>query len=521
MTQLAGGSPSQRLEEGAHCEDAHPLLQTVNLTKDYPGIRALDGMNFELKRGEVHVLFGENGAGKSTLISMIAGANFPTQGTIEFNGQVTEFGSVHQAREFGISAVFQEFSLIPQMSVAENMFLGAEPTKSGLLQPGEQRNKAQEILTGLDFNLDPKRTVDHLTRAEQQMVEIAKAFRTDPKVLILDEPTASLTNQETEQLFKLVNKLKLKGVGIIYITHRMAEIREIGDRITILRDGRFIDTVDAKSTNDEALVELMTGRIVGQIFPKVNYQPGELALEVKDLHTTGTGGVNGASAIVRRGEIVGFAGLVGSGKSKFAQACYGSSDIASGQVAFNGETIAKPKTRDMLKRGFMYLPSDRRTDGLMMMRPARENISVASLDIKPISNGIFIDTKSEKKITNHLAERLNLSPNRTERSAGQFSGGNQQKLMLARSLTRDFDLIVFDEPTVGVDVGTRAAIYEFIAELCENGAAILLISSDLPEILNLTNRAYVFYQGKIQAELAGDEITEANVLLHFFEREAA
>ena len=521
MTNEAGVSPAQRLEGDARSTDAHPLLQTINLTKDYPGIRALDEMNFELKHGEVHVLFGENGAGKSTLISMIAGANIPTRGDIEFNGQVVELGSVHEARELGISAVFQEFSLIPQMTIAENMFLGAEPTNKGLLQPKEQRAKAQQILGGLDFNLDPKRRVDHLTRAEQQMVEIAKAFRTDPSVLILDEPTASLTNHETEQLFKLVNKLKTTGVGIIYITHRMAEIREIGDRITILRDGIFIDTVDAKTTSDDALVELMTGRVVGQIFPKVKYDPGDLALEVVDLHTPGNGGVNGASVNVRRGEIVGFAGLVGSGKSKFAQACFGSLDIASGKIVFKGKEVKKPKTRDMLQRGFMYLPSDRRSEGLMMMRPARENISIASLDIKPFSNGLFLNTKSEKKITNHLADRLNLSPNKTERAAGQFSGGNQQKLMLARSLTREFDLIVFDEPTVGVDVGTRAAIYEFIAELCENGAAILLISSDLPEILNLTNRAYVFYQGKIQAELVGNDITEANVLANFFDREAA
>ncbi|MEM7067595.1 MAG: sugar ABC transporter ATP-binding protein [Pseudomonadota bacterium] len=520
MTPEDRTSFSQGKTKDAHI-DAHPLLRTLNLTKDYPGIRALDSMNFELLAGEVHILFGENGAGKSTLISMIAGANTPTDGDIEFDGIQVELDSVHEARELGISAVFQEFSLIPQMTVAENMFLGAEPTKGGLLQSKEQSRRAEEILHSLDFKLDPKSQVDQLTRAEQQMVEIAKAFRTDPKVLILDEPTASLTNHETEQLFKLVNKLKTKGVGIIYITHRMAEIREIGDRITILRDGRYIDTVDAKSISDDALVELMTGRVVGQVFPNVNYDPGEIALQVRDLHTPGAGGVNGASAVVRRGEIVGFAGLVGSGKSKFAQACFGSLDVVSGSVHFKGQHVTKPRTRDMLKRGFMYLPSDRRSDGLMMMRPARENISVASLDIKPFSNGLFLNTNSERRITNQLADRLNLSPNKPERSAGQFSGGNQQKLMLARSLTKEFDLIVFDEPTVGVDVGTRAAIYEFIAELCENGAAILLISSDLPEILNLTNRAYVFYQGKIQAELAGDDITEANVLSHFFEREAA
>ncbi len=522
MQELGGINPSQRLEESARRDGACSLLETVGLTKDYPGIRALDEMNFKLNAGEVHVLFGENGAGKSTLISMLAGANMPTAGQILFDGNVVELAGVHAARELGISAVFQEFSLIPQMTVAENMFLGAEPTKKGFLQPKAQRENAKEILESLDFHLSPTARVDNLTRAEQQMVEIAKAFRSNLSVLILDEPTASLTNHETEQLFKLINRLKTQNVGIIYITHRMAEIKEIGDRITILRDGKYIETVDAKSSSEEKLVDLMTGREVGQIFPNINFEPGEMALEVDDLHTV-DGSVNGASVTVRRGEIVGFAGLVGSGKSKFAQACFGTLDIESGSITFKGEKIAKPKTKAMLKRGFMYLPSDRRKDGLMMMRPARENISIASLDIAPFSKlgGVFMNKKGEVKIVDQLTERLNLSPRKSERDAGMFSGGNQQKLMLARSLTRKFDFIVFDEPTVGVDVGTRAAIYEFIAELCANGAAILLISSDLPEILNLTNRAYVFYQGRIQAELAGEKITEENVLSNFFERNPA
>jgi len=520
MNSQAVTTPDNRLEEDTHQGDAYPLLQTVELTKDYPGIRALDGMNFDLKAGEVHVLFGENGAGKSTLISMLAGANTPTSGDIQFNGKLVELSSVHKARELGISAVFQEFSLIPQMTVAENLFLGAEPTTHGMLNSRAQIKAAEEILSKLDFHLPCDKRIDHLTRAEQQMVEIAKAFRSDLSVLILDEPTASLTNHETDQLFRLVDRLKSQNVGIIYITHRMAEIREIGDRITILRDGKYIDTVDAKTTDDDELVRLMTGRVVGQIFPKITVNPGEVALEVDDLHTVG-GSVKGASITVRKGEIVGFAGLVGSGKSKFAQACFGAFDIESGTIIFNGEKIAKPKTKEMLRRGFMYLPSDRRNDGLMMMRPARENISIASLDISPFSNGWMLNKKKEAKVVKALAEQLNLSPNRVERDAGFFSGGNQQKLMLARSLTREFNLVVFDEPTVGVDVGTRAAIYEFIVELANNGAAILLISSDLPEILNLTNRAYVFYQGRIQAELMGDEITETNVLSHFFEREAA
>ena len=501
-------------------EEASPLLQTLGLTKDYPGVRALDSVDFDLRRGEVHVLFGENGAGKSTLISMLAGANEPTSGEIRVNGKAVQLQSVHQARDLGISAVFQEFSLIPQMTVSENLFLGAEYTYRGLLRPKSQIREARQILESLDFQLSPTARVDHLTRAEQQMVEIAKAFRSDLSVLILDEPTASLTNHETEQLFKLVYRLKAQGVGIIYITHRMAEIRELGDRVTVLRDGHSIETVDAETTTEQALVELMTGRVVGQIFPSIKFCPGDIMLKVQDLHTV-DGSVKGASLSVRRGEIVGLAGLIGSGKSKFAQACFGSLQSSAGKVFFNGDEVAKPSVSDMLKRGLLYLPSDRRTDGLMMMRAARENISLASLQIPPFSNGWILNKKGELDSVKQLAQRLHLAPPKVERLAAHFSGGNQQKLMLARSLTRQFNLIVFDEPTVGVDVGTRSAIYEFIAELCSNGVAIVLISSDLPEILHLSHRVYVFYQGRIQAELAADQISEANVLSHFFESEAA
>ncbi len=511
---------SQARKAGTHPPGACSLIRTRDLQKHYPGVTALDRVDFELLPGEVHVLFGENGAGKSTLISMLAGANQPNGGHIEFKGEPVHLRSVHEARDLGISAVFQEFSLIPQLTVLENLFLGAEPKRAGWLDRRATLAHGEEILERLDFHLPLHRRVDHLTRAEQQMVEIAKAFRSDVSVMILDEPTASLTDHETEQLFALIARLKADGVGIIYITHRMAEIRKIGDRITVLRDGRYIDTVDAATTSEDELVGLMTGRVVGQLFPQVPFNPGEPVLEVESLHTADDS-VCGASLSVRRGEIVGLAGLVGSGKSKFAQACFGARTIAAGRVAFKGEDVTGHGTADLLRRGFLYLPANRHTDGLMLMRPARENMSLAALNTRPFSNGWVLDRRAEAKAVDDLAERLNLSPRRVERAVDHFSGGNQQKVMLARSLTRDFDLIAFDEPTVGVDVGTRAAIYEFIAQLCERGVAILLISSDLPEILHLCNRAFVFYRGRVQAELAGDAITEENVLAHFFEREAA
>lgn len=500
---------------------ASPLLQTISISKDYPGVRALDEVSFDLQPGEVHVLFGENGAGKSTLISILAGANQPSSGEILVRGETVALHSVHDARSFGISAVFQEFSLIPQMTVEENLFLGAEHTRAGFTDRAAIRREAREILRELGFALKPEQRVDHLTRAEQQMVEIAKAFRSDLSVLILDEPTASLTNHETDQLFELVRQLTERGVGIVYITHRMAEIRRIGDRITVLRDGRYIDTVDAKTASEDDLVRLMTGRIVGSIFPALDLgAPGETQLEVQNLTTAGETVID-ASVKVRAGEIVGMAGLVGSGKSELMQACFGALEIESGKVAFKGKDITGHKPRRNIRAGFLYLPADRRDEGLMMMRSVRENVALASLDIAPFSNGFLLNRPGEEQAVTALAERLNLSPPRIERAVEQFSGGNQQKAMLARSLTRDYDLIVFDEPTVGVDVGTRASIYEFIVGLAKRGTAIVLISSDLPEILHLTTRAYVFYRGRVQAELQAEQLTEKNVLAHFFEREAA
>ena len=497
------------------------LVATRSITKDYPGVRALDSVDFDLRAGEVHVLFGENGAGKSTLISILAGAVQPTSGKLHFRGRQVSLHSVHDARELGISAVFQDFSLVPQMTVEENLFLGAEPRRGAFLDRLRCRERSRAMLDELDFRIDPAARVGHLTRAEQQMVEIAKAFRSDLSVLILDEPTASLTSHETDQLFNLIGELTARGIGIVYITHRMAEIRQIGSRITVLRDGRHVDTVNAQDASEGDLVQLMTGREVGKIFPERITRPaGDTVLRIEEL-TTRDGTVDGASVEVRAGEIVGLAGLVGSGKSELLQAAFGSRSIAAGRVHYLGRETTGHGPKRNIRDGFLYLPPDRRSEGLMMMRPARENVALAALDIRPFSSGPALTLRGERRAVSGMADRVNLQPRQIERTADQFSGGNQQKVMLARSLTREFRLIAFDEPTVGVDVGTRAAIYEFIVELARNRVAIVLISSDLPEILHLSTRAYVFYRGHVQAELHGADITEEAVLAHFFERDAA
>ena len=499
---------------------AADLLVLKGVSKRFPGVDALVDVDFDLKAGEVHVLFGENGAGKSTLISLVSGVSPPSAGSMFLNGVETKLKSVYEANQLGIRAVYQEFSLVPQLTVEENLFLGSELMRGGFLDKREIHRRTVEILGKLNFPLSPNARVAYLSRAEQQMVEIAKAFRGTPSILVFDEPTASLTERETERLFALIDQTRRQGVGIIYITHRMGEIRRIGDRITVLRDGRKVATVDAKSSRDDRLIEMMTGRKITQVFPTIRYSPGEELLKVENL-TLASRTVRNVSITVRAGEVVGIAGLVGSGKSDVGRAAFGLGKVAAGSILYLGRDISGASVRSRLKAGIFYVPSDRRAEGLVLSRGVRENIALPSLDRPEFAGPILLRRSEERRVTRRLAERVDLRPLQMERDIEHFSGGNQQKVMIAKALSREVRLFIFDEPTVGVDVGTRVAIYSFIRDLCEAGAGILLISSDLPEILHLTNRTYVMYRGELRAELKGSAITQDAVLGHFFEREAA
>ena len=352
------------------------------------------------------------------------------------------------------------------------------------------------------------------------MVEIAKAFRSDLRVLILDEPTASLTETEAGRLFELVQEARGRGIGVIYVTHRLKELYRLADRVTVLRDGQYVDTLDQSDVSEDRLLRLMTGRVIEQVFPDIDTTPGEVVLRARDL-TTATRSIRNVDFEVRAGEIVGFAGLVGSGKSSAARACFGAEAVLTGAIELHGRDVTGSTPRQMLRNGMFYVPSDRKADGLLMMRSVRENVALPCLSLDRFSKLTLLRRAVEREVTDEVTRRVRLHPHALERPVEQFSGGNQQKVLLARALTRDVDVFVFDEPTVGVDVGTRVAIYNLVAELCAAGAAVVLVSSDLPEILHLTHRAYVFHQGRVVDHLVSEEITEENVLRNFLDEGVA
>lgn len=524
--KISSSAPPPQCAENDNSHSEGPgqklLLCMKHISKQFFGTYALDNVNFEVRSGEVHALFGENGVGKSTLIQIIAGDLQPSAGKIFLNNEEIKIRSVHHARELGISAVFQESSLIPELSIEANLFLGSEVRFLGpFLNKKRLHNHANKTLKKLGFDLAPEEKVMHLSRAEQQMVEIAKAFRTKPSIMILDEPTASLTEHETNQLFSMIEFLKNEGIAVIYITHRTPEIYKICDRVTILRDSKRITTQAVADISEQKLVEIAVGSRIDELFPTIVNNPGTPLLEIKDL-VLANQLINQVSINVRAGEVVGIAGLVGSGKSELGRACFGLQKIRSGHIAYiddpvydSSEHINVLCPRAMLDRGMLYLPPDRRGEGLIMKQNVRENVTLPSLGLAKFSTAFLLRRKSEKDIIGEVSKRLGLHPSSIENPLEYLSGGSQQKVMVAKSFVRDVKLFILDEPTVGVDVGARASIYRLIQEVCEAGAGVLLISSDLSEIVNLTHRTYVMHRGKVLAELNQEEISEQKIQGYF------
>jgi ribose transport system ATP-binding protein len=491
-----------------------PLLALKGIKKRFGEQVALDEVDFALARGEVHVLFGENGAGKSTLINCIVGTFPPDAGTYALRGETIQSLTPAEARRRGIAIVFQEFSLVPQLSVEDNLFLGRELGEH-LLDRRAMRAAATAHLKSLGFPIDVRARISSLSRAQKQMVEIAKALLVKPSVLILDEPTASLTEAETQALFRVIADLKKSGIGIIYVSHRMQEIRALADRVTVLRNGRHIATIAAADASDEELVTLMSGRPPDRLFPKVAYRPGAKRLEVSGLAVAAED-VQQAEIVLRAGEIVGLGGLIGSGKSPFVRALFGLEPLAAGEIRIDGALVEAPTPRRMLERGVCYFPADRATEGLALQRAIRENVSMVGLSLPEFSRGPRLRLASERARVSAIAERLKLRPLEIERTAGALSGGNKQKVVLARGLARKTDVFLLEEPTVGIDVNAKLEVYELMRAVVEEGGAVLLVSSDLHELLHMSHRLYVFAEGRIVAELEGGEVTEEKVLTHFF-----
>ena len=520
---MRSGTNAQGCGRNAAETDRQPhsatlLVDMSGIEKRFPGVLALDRVDFQLLSGEVHVLFGENGAGKSTLINVMAGTYPADAGTYRFCGDSLSNLDPHRARRVGISPVFQEFSLAPDLTIEENLFLGREVSRGGILNKREMRARVAEVLDDLGFELSPRARVADLSRAQQQMTEIAKALLHDVRVLILDEPTASLSERETERLFEVIERLKGGGVGIVYISHRLADIKRVGDRVTVLRDGRRIGTVDAASVSEDKLVEMMTGRTFEALFPDIKHQPGRILLETEGL-TTENRRVVDADFVVRAGEVVGVAGLVGCGKSELARAVFGLEVVSSGAVTFDGAPVANPTPAHMLKKGLCFFPSDRVAEGLSLARPIRENMSLAALDLETFATGGILRIANEKLLTQDMIGKLRVVPADGEKRVEFLSGGNRQKVMLARGLARNIKVYLLDEPTVGIDVGAKAEVYNLIKEMAERGAGVVVVSSELPEILHLSNRVYVMHRGYVVSQLQNEDISEATVLSHFFDRD--
>jgi rhamnose transport system ATP-binding protein len=486
------------------------LLRAIDVTKSYAGVQALVNVSFALRAGEVHALIGENGAGKSTLIKIITGAVPADSGEIEYKGQAITHNSPRVAKALGIAAIYQQPALFPELSVAENIAIGLE--HAGWAAPVDwnaRRRRAAELLARVGAKIDTETAAGDLTMPQQQLVEIARSLGADAKVLILDEPTASLSEEDTRNLFAVIRQLRAEGVGLIYISHRLEELPVIADRVTVLRDGRTIETRLMSEINREELIQLMVGRDLSAVFPKKEVAFGEVVLQLNDLGCTETG-IRKVDLTVRAGEIVGLAGLVGAGRTELARAIFGLSPADQGEILLRGKRVEIHNPAVAIGKGFAYLPEDRRRHGVILDMQIGANITLSSLD--RLSRFGSMDFGRERAIAADYSRRLGIKTPAIFAAVSTLSGGNQQKVALSRWLVIRPSLLVLDEPTQGIDVGAKAEIHALMTELAEQGVAILMISSELPEILGMSDRIAVMREGTIVATLDRAEATQQKIL---------
>jgi ABC-type sugar transport system ATPase subunit len=474
-----------------------PLLQMRGIEKSFPGVKALSGASIDLRAGEIHTLVGENGAGKSTLIKILNGVHEADAGEILVDGKPVAFQSPLEAKAAGIATIYQEFTLIPSLSVLANLFLGRERTRKGFIDSAHERNGARAVLARLEVEIDVGRLVADLTVAQQQLVEIARALACEARILVMDEPTAALAPQEVESLFRILRELTARGIGVVFISHRLDEVFQIADRITVLRDGVTIETRRASDYTRQQLIEQMVGRSIEEEYPKATVPQGETRFEVKQL----TGGkVRDVSFSVKRGEVVGFAGLMGAGRTEVARLIFGVDRRQAGEIVLDGRALGIKSPRDAIKQGICLLTEDRKTQGLVLRASAMENFSLPNL---PAWSRLgWINQRMERARFSDRVRSLNIRLTGANQRAEDLSGGNQQKLLVARWLETDSQVIIFDEPTRGIDVGAKHEMYLLINDLALHGKAIIVISSELPELLGICDRILVMREGLLVGEIS-------------------
>ena len=497
---------------------AHRILQARDVTKRFPGIVALDRVNLSLARGEVLAVIGENGAGKSTLMKVLAGVERPESGSISIDDRVVAVESVRQAIHQGIALIHQELNLSDNLNIAGNLFLGREPHRFGLLKHRQLVSEAEPYLRQVGLQCPATTPVSDLSMAQQQMVEIAKALSCNARVLIMDEPTSSLTAHESEQLFAVIRTLKSQGVSVIYISHRLAEVSAIADRVVVLRDGRNAGELQPGEITHDRMVRLMVGRDLAQFYQKRARPIGELALEVDKLRTAAHP-KHAISFNVRAGEIVGLAGLVGAGRSELLQTLFGIDHAVAGTVRIAGKSAAIDSPLAAIRAGLALLPEDRKQQGLILEFAIRTNVALPTLcacaaleEGGGLRRGFLVRRAFEQKLSTEMVRRLNIKTPDDLRAAQNLSGGNQQKVVLAKWLALRPRVLLLDEPTRGVDIGAKREIYALIEELAETGIAVLFVSSELPEVIGMSDRILVMHQGALQGELTGDVITEEAIM---------
>ncbi len=489
---------------------AAPALEMRHISKQYPGVRALDDVSLTVYAGEVHALLGENGAGKSTLMKILAGAQPKDSGEILLNGHPVQCDSPQKAMDLGISIIYQEFNLVPYLSAGENIFLGREPRAAlpGFVDFKTLYRQAQEVIDRLGVRMDARTPVNQLSVAQQQMVEIAKATSRKARIIVMDEPSATLTEHELQSLFTLIRQLKAEGVSIVYISHRLEEVFEVCDRETIMRDGHWIATEDVKDLTRDTIIRLMVGRELKEAIPKVAASPGPPALAVKHLNRAGV--LHDISFEVRQGEVLGIAGLVGAGRTETARAIFGADPIDSGTIELFGRPVKVRSPQDAIKHGIGLVTEDRKQQGLVLGMTVRENNTLAHLDA--LSTLGFIRRKEERQVAEKYRASLAIKTPSVEQTVQNLSGGNQQKVVLAKWLFTGSKVLIFDEPTRGIDVGAKSEIYKLMNELAADGVAIIMISSELPEILGMSDRILVMHEGRITGELSRAEATQEKIM---------